>query len=115
MMVSVVKHKHWNEMLGLLLLADFGSTNVSAFGFAACGFFTSVLFTLIFSGTINSFSEHQGTISGLLCTAIIGGALIPPIVGWVGDHYGMQMAMLVPALCFAYVFGLSLFGKAKYE
>jgi MFS transporter, FHS family, L-fucose permease len=101
--------------LGLLLLADFGSQSMSAFGFAACGFFTSVLFTLVFSGTINSFSEHQGTISGLLCTAILGGALIPPIVGWVGDNYGMHAAMLVPALCFAYVFGLSLFGKAKYE
>ena len=71
--------------LALLLIADFGSQSVSAFGFAACGFFTSVLFTLIFSGTINSFDEHQGTISGLLCTAILGGALIPPIVGWVGE------------------------------
>lgn len=101
--------------LALLLLADFGSQSMSAFGFAACGFFTSVLFTLVFSGTINSFSENQGTISGLLCTAILGGALIPPIVGWVGDHSGMKVAMLVPALCFAYVFGLSLFGKAKYE
>lgn len=101
--------------LALLLLADFGSQSMSAFGFAACGFFTSVLFTLVFSGTINSFSENQGTISGLLCTAILGGALIPPIVGWVGDHSGMKMAMLVPALCFAYVFGLSLFGKARYE
>lgn len=101
--------------LALLLLADFGTQNLSAFGFAACGFFTSVLFTLVFSGTINSFSEHQGTISGLLCTAILGGALIPPIVGWVGDNFGMRMAMLVPGLCFAYVFGLSLFGKAKYE
>jgi FHS family L-fucose permease-like MFS transporter len=101
--------------LALLLVADFGSQNMSAFGFAACGFFTSVLFTLVFSGTINSFSEDQGTISGLLCTAIVGGAIIPPIVGWVGDKYGMRMAMLVPALCFSYVFLLSLLGKAKYE
>ncbi len=101
--------------LALLLLATFGTKNISAVGFAACGFFTSVLFTLIFSGTINSFSENQGTISGLLCTAILGGALVPLLVGWVGDKSGMQLAMLVPALCFAYVFGLSLFGKAKYE
>jgi MFS transporter, FHS family, L-fucose permease len=101
--------------LALLLMADFGTKNMSAIGFAACGFFTSVLFTLVFSGTINSFSENQGTISGLLCTAILGGALIPPIVGWVGDNSGMRTAMLVPALCFAYVFGLSIFGRAKYE
>jgi FHS family L-fucose permease-like MFS transporter len=101
--------------LALLLAADFGTKNISAVAFAACGFFTSVLFTLIFSGTINSFSENHGTISGLLCTAILGGALIPPLVGWVGDHFDMRMAMLVPAVCFTYVFGLAMFGRAKYE
>ncbi len=98
-----------------LLVATFGTTHMTAVGFAACGFFTSVLFTLVFSGAISSFEENQGTISGLLCTACLGGALIPPLVGWVGDNFGMQVAMLVPALCFAYVLGLALFGRAKYE
>jgi len=101
--------------LACLLLATFGSTNLTAVGFAACGFFTSVLFTLVFSGAINSFAENQGTISGLLCTAIIGGAVVPPMVGWAGDHFGMRAGMLVPALCFAYVFGLAWLGKARYE
>jgi len=98
-----------------LLLATFGSVRLTAFGFAACGFFTSVLFTLIFSGTINSFTEDHGTISGLLCTAIIGGAIEPPLVGYVGDHLGMQAAMMVPAISFAYVLGLALFGRARYD
>lgn len=101
--------------LACLLLATFGSKNLTAFGFVACGFFTSVLFTLLFSGTINSFTENQGTISGLLCTAGVGGALAPPIVGWVGDHFGLRAGMLVPALAFAYVFGLAMLGRAKYE
>jgi MFS transporter, FHS family, L-fucose permease len=101
--------------LGFLVFADFGSKDMSAVGFAACGFFSSVLITLLFSGTINSFSENQGTISGILCTAILGGALVPPAVGWVGDNFGMRAAMLVPAGCFAYVFGLSILGRAKYE
>lgn len=101
--------------LACLLFANFGSKNATAVGFAACGFFTSVLFTLIFSGTINSFTENHGTISGLLCTAILGGALVPPLVGWVGDGFGMRAAMMVPALCFAYVFALAMFGRAKYE
>jgi len=101
--------------LACLLVAVFGSKNLTAFGFAACGFFTSVLFTLIFSGTINSFSENHGTISGLLCSASIGGTVMPPIVGLVGDHLGMQAAMVVPALCLAYVLGLSMQGRARYE
>jgi fucose permease len=81
----------------------------------ACGFFTSVLFTLIFSGTINSFEENHGAISGLLCTACVGGAIMPPLVGLVGDHLGMRAAMMVPAACFAYVFGLAMLGRAKFE
>jgi fucose permease len=101
--------------LACLLVANFGSRNVTAVGFAACGFFTSVLFTLVFSGTINSFTENHGTISGLLCTAILGGALLPPLVGWVGDNFGMRAAMMVPAVSFGYVFGLAMFGRAKYE
>lgn len=101
--------------LACLLVASFGSRNLSVIGFVACGFFTSVLFTLIVSGTINSFVENQGTISGLLCTAILGGALVPPVMGWAGDNFGLRVAMLIPALCFAYVFGLAMFGRAKYE
>lgn len=101
--------------LACLLLADSGSRNVTVVAFVACGFFTSVLITLMFSGTINSFTENHGTISGLLCTAIVGGALLPPVVGWVGDRFGMHVAMLVPAVAFAYVFILSLFGRARYE
>jgi fucose permease len=99
-----------------LLLATLApGKELSAAAFIACGFFTSVLFTLVFSGTINSFAENQGAISGLLCTACVGGAFIPPIVGLVGDHFGLRMAMLVPAVCFSYVFGLAMFGRAKYE
>jgi fucose permease len=101
--------------LASVLIANFGSKNVTAVAFVACGFFTSVLITLIISGTINSFEDNHGTISGLLCTAILGGALIPPAVGWAADSFGMHVAMLVPALCFVYVFGLAMFGRAKYE
>ncbi len=101
--------------LACLLIATFGSANVSAVAFVACGFFTSVLFTLVFSGIINTFPENPGTLSGLLCTAIIGGALLPPLAGKLGDVANMHVAMLVPAAGFAYVFALSLFGRAKYE
>jgi fucose permease len=36
-------------------------------------------------------------------------------VGWVGDHFDMRVAMLVPAFCFAYVLGLAMIGRAKFE
>ena len=98
-----------------LLVATFGSTMVTAVGFAACGFFTSILYPLLFSGTISSFSEHHGTISGLLCTAYVTAAVVPPLEGWVGDHLGMRAALFLPAICLAYVVGLALFGRARYD
>jgi fucose permease len=98
-----------------LLVANFGTKNVTAVAFVACGFFTSVLITLVISGAISSFDDNHGTISGLLCTAIVGGAFLPLLVGWVGDKFGMHAAMLVPTLGFAYVLGLATFGRAKYD
>jgi FHS family L-fucose permease-like MFS transporter len=101
--------------LACVLVANFGSKNVTAAAFVACGFFTSVLITLMISGTINTFAENPGTVSGLLCTAIFGGALLPPLAGLVGDNFGMHAALMVPALGFAYVFLLAVFGRARYE
>ncbi len=43
------------------------------------------------------------------------GAVIPPVVGFAADHLAMRVAMMVPALCFAYVLGVSMLGKAIYE
>jgi FHS family L-fucose permease-like MFS transporter len=101
--------------LGALLLATFGSVTLAVIGFAACGFFTSVLITLLFSGAIHTFTQSRGAISGLLVAASIGGAVIPPLVGLTADHFGLRIAMIVPALCFAYVVLVSFAGKAKYE
>lgn len=98
-----------------LLLATFSSVTFTAIGFAACGFFTSVLITLLFSGAIHTFSRSQGAISGLLVTASMGGAVIPPLVGLTADHLGIRIAMMIPALCFIYVLTVAMVGKARYE
>jgi FHS family L-fucose permease-like MFS transporter len=101
--------------ISALLFAIFGPPALSAVGFAVCGFFTSVLITLLFSGAIQSFRQRQGAISGLLITASIGGAIIPPLVGLVADHFGLRAAMIVPVLCFSYVLLVSVLGRASYE
>jgi fucose permease len=90
-------------------------SGASAAGFIGCGFFTSVLITLLFSGAIQTFKQSQGAISGLLVTASIGGAIIPPLVGLAADHFGLRLAMMLPVIAFTYVFGVSIFGNASYE
>ena len=99
-----------------LLIAAFSPwVTVAAAGFIACGFFTSVLITLLFSGAIQTFKQSQGAISGLLVTASIGGAIIPPLVGLTADHFGLRLAMMLPVLAFTYVFAVSILGNASYE
>jgi FHS family L-fucose permease-like MFS transporter len=98
-----------------LLVATMGSKPLTIAGFLACGFFTSVIFPLLFSGTINSCPELHGTISGVLCTSYVVAAAALPLQGWVGDHIGMRTAMLIPAVCMVYVVGLAIFGRAKYD
>jgi fucose permease len=98
-----------------LVVALTGSKYVTAVGFASCGFFTSVLYPLLFSGTISSFTEHHGTISGLLCTSYIAQAITIPSQGWIGDHIGMRAALVIPIVCMTYVVGLSIFGHARYD
>ena len=101
--------------LACLIVAITGPKLVTAVGFAACGLFMSVIFPLLFSGTISSFTEHHGTISGLLCTSYIAQAAMIPTQGWIGDHFGMRWALLLPVVCLMYVVGLSMFGRAKYN
>ncbi len=102
-------------LISLGVAALGATTLVSATGFVCYGLFTSVLYPLIFSGTINSFSSSHGTISGLLGTSYIAGFTVTPLEGWIGDHAGMRMALAIPLVCMAYVIGLAMLGRAKYE
>ncbi len=77
-----------------LSLALFGSAEVSLISFSLMGFFASVMYPIIFSLALNSVKEHHGSFSGILITGIIGGAVIPLIIGWLGDAFGLRSGML---------------------
>ena len=98
-----------------LLCALMGSETVSLVAFALTGYFTCVSFTSIFSAVINSFDKDHGMISGLLGTAIVGGAFIGWLVGFVGNRWGMCAGMSINVLAFLYVFFLSTCGKGRLD
>ena len=98
-----------------LIVSIFGSKSLALISFALVGLFTCASFTAIFSGAIQSFEKHHGTISGILCTAIVGGALGGMLVGVVGDALDLRAGMLVNLIAFLYVFGLAIFGKGKLD
>lgn len=83
--------------------------------FILTGYFTAASFTAIYSAALQSFDKYHGAISGILCTAIIGGALISFLVGYLGDYIGLRLAMGLNVLAFGYVFALAVFGKGKLD
>ena len=98
-----------------LSIAIIGDTNTALVAFALTGYFTCASFTAIFSAAINSFKDNHGTISGVLGTAIVGGAVVSWLVGFAGQHISMRWAMAINVICFMYVFVLSVWGKGKLD
>jgi MFS transporter, FHS family, L-fucose permease len=77
-----------------LTLALFGNAKISLIAFPLIGFFLSTLWSIVFSLGLNSIEKHHGTFSGILCTGIIGGAIVPVIVGGLGDLFGLRIGMM---------------------
>jgi len=94
-----------------LSLALFGPGPVALVMFPLMGFAASVMWPIIFSLALNSVSSHHGSFSGILCTGIIGGALVPLIIGRIGDAFGLRQGMLFLYLTLGYVLSIGLWAK----
>ena len=92
-------------------LAFFGSGEMALFAFPAVGFSASVMWSIIFSLALNSLDSHHGSFSGILCTGIIGGALMPVIIGWLGDLFGLRTGMLFLYIPLGYIFSIGFWAK----
>lgn len=75
----------------------------------AVGLFNSIMFPTIFSLGEAELGPLTGSGSGLLNMAIVGGAILPLLVGSIADHYGIQHAFVIPVICYLYIlyYGLS--------
>lgn len=94
-----------------LTVALFGHTTWSMVAFPMLGFFASVMYPIIFSLALNSVSEHHGSFSGILLTGVIGGALIPLCIGWIGDHAGLRTGMLLLYLTLGYILSIGIWAR----
>ena len=76
-------------------LALFGSTNMSLFGFQACGFFMSVMYPVIISLALNSIKEYHGSFAGILMSGIMGGAIMQVLIGFISDYTSLKTGMFL--------------------
>jgi fucose permease len=94
-----------------LLMALFGPREMALIAFPMAGFFASVMYSVIFSLALNSVPRHHGTFSGILCAGIAGGAVVPLIVGGLGELVGLQFAMLFLLVPLSYILSIGLWAK----
>ena len=94
-----------NAMTVIALLAITLTTkgHTAMYSVVAIGLFNSIMFPTIFTLAISGLGHSTSQGSGILCMAIVGGALIPVTAGHVADIMGVQMGFLIPLLCYAYI------------
>lgn len=83
--------------------------SVAMWSILLIGLFNSIMFPTIFSLGIAGLGSHTGKGSGILCMAIVGGALVPVLQGMLADSIGIHHAFILPLLCYLYIayYGLS--------
>ena len=94
-----------------LSLALFGPAQVSYFAFQALGFCASVMWSIVFSLALNSLDRHHGSFSGILCTGIVGGAVLPWVIGLLADHIGLRLGMTVLYLTLGYILSIGFWAR----
>jgi fucose permease len=97
--------------LCMLSLALFGSAEVSRVAFPCIGFFASIMWPTLVSLALNSVPQHHGPLAGILCSGIMGGALVPFVIGWLGDVYGLRSGMLFLYLTFGFVLSVGIWAR----
>ena len=91
----------------LVLAAVFGHGEPAMWALLAVGLCNSIMFPTIFSMAVHRLGAHTAQGSGLLCMAIVGGAILPLLQGHAADALGLQPSFVIPALCYA---GIAAYG-----
>jgi FHS family L-fucose permease-like MFS transporter len=79
----------------------------------AVGLFNSIMFPTIFTLAIAGLGDRTSQGSGILCMAIVGGAIVPVVQGALADRGGVHTAFVVPLVCYAYIAWYALVGSVK--
>ena len=93
----------------LVVIAMSTSGQLAMWSILLVGLFNSIMFPTIFSLALNGLGKHTAQGSGILCLAIVGGAIVPLLQGAIADSVGVQLSYVLPILCYLFIvfYGLS--------
>ncbi|MRT93693.1 sugar MFS transporter [Ancylomarina sp. 16SWW S1-10-2] len=112
--MSPSKFLKLTTFLSLIGIVGLFIATSSIMGFAAIfliGLSFANIFPLVFSITVDEMPERSNEISGLMVTAIIGGAFVPVAFGAVADIFSLMAGFIVTLVCIGYIFGLSFYKR----
>ncbi|MDN3488998.1 MULTISPECIES: sugar MFS transporter [unclassified Pseudoalteromonas] len=97
----------------LVLIAMTGQGSLAMWAILLVGLCNSIMFPTIFSLALQGLGKYTSQGSGILCLAIVGGAIIPLLQGMLADSIGVQLALILPIGCYLYITYFALFGAKK--
>jgi len=86
-----------------VIVSMLGSGQVAIWAVVICGFFNSLMFPNIFALGVAGLGPMTSKGSGLIMTAVVGGAVVPYLIGKAADQIGIQHALIIPAICYIYI------------
>ena len=89
--------------IGLIITSNLSTGLVAMWTIISVGLFNSIMFPTIFSLALDGLGENKPQGSGVLCTMIVGGAIIPPAYGFLTDTYNFNVALILVMACYAYI------------
>ena len=97
--------------IACLTVALFSPARISVVAFPMIGLFASIMWPVLVSLGLNSVAEYHGSFTGILCTGIMGGAVVPLIIGRIGDLFGLRAGMALLYLTFGCVLSVGFWAK----
>jgi FHS family L-fucose permease-like MFS transporter len=98
----------------LILLAVTASGKLAMWSILLVGLCNSIMFPTIFSLALKNLGKYTSKGSGLLCLAIVGGAIVPVMQGAIADAVNLQISFILPMICYLYIIFYGLVGS-QYE
>ena len=114
--ISSQKFFMWTSLLGILFMVAILLIKSSALAWVLVfliGLAVANIWPLVFSIAVGKYPERSNEISGLMMMAISGGAVIPLLVGWIGEKSNLSIGMLVLVACMIYLWAVSMYCLKK--
>jgi FHS family L-fucose permease-like MFS transporter len=99
----------------LLLVSATSTGALSGWSLLAIGLVNSIMFPTIFTLASEGLGERAAEGSGLICMAIVGGAIVPLLTGYAADLSSLRLALAVPALCYVLILAFGWYARRPLQ